>query len=176
MATTESVGTRKKCQKCINMFRIFSIIIALILCYWFTLLSIHKTEENAVYGDPMNKIVFTLPYLEACCSWWPISHFILFTIIGFLFPDCDLMAIAAGVGWELVEMTVYYAMGANRQGVRRTGSERVEYSSSWMAGSFKDVVMDILGFYLGKFLNKNVYGGMWCSSVVGNCDCEKHGK
>ena len=173
MSDIHDVITHTKCQKCVNMFKIFAVVVALILCYWLLLLNVHGNEENAVYGDHMNKIVFTLPYLEACCSWWPISHFVLFGMIGFLYPDCDVMAISAGVAWELVEVGVYYAMGADRQGVRRAGSERVQYSGNWFNGSFKDIFMNVMGFYLGKFLSRNVYNGVWCNKMVGNCECEK---
>lgn len=131
----------------------------MIILYWFLLLSIHKTEENAVEADFMNQIVFDAAFLENCCSWWPISHFILFTVVGFLFPECDVMAILAGIGWELAEVGVYYTIGQQRQGVRRYGSGKVEYSGSWVQGSYKDIFMNIAGFYVGKaasiFLQKH---------------------
>lgn len=157
-------------RKCYGMWKIFALIVASILLYWVYLLNIDGTEKGAVLFDPMNKIVFNAPILENCCSWWPISHFILFTIIGFLFPECDLMAIMAGIGWELTEVTVYHAMGAERQGVKHPGSEKVEYSGSWMQGSFKDIFMNIAGFYVGKTIAK-IYGRK-CVEVLGNCDDE----
>lgn len=156
--------------KCYGMLKIFVAIVGIILIYWFLLLSMHENEKGAVYADPMNKIVFNFPYLESCCSWWPISHFILFTFIGFLFPTCDFAAVSAGVCWELTEMAVYYAMGADRQGIKRPGSHNVEYSNSWWAGSFKDIFMNIAGFYVGKTL-QHLYGKKVCVEKLGNC-CE----
>ncbi len=135
---------------CLQMWKIFGVVVTIIVLYWILLLYIHGSEEKSIHGDPMNKILFELPFLENCCSAWPVSHFILFTIIGFLFPDCDAMAISAGIGWELIEVGVYHALGKSRQGVRRSG--KVEYSSSWWMGSTKDIFMNIAGFYTGKLI------------------------
>jgi hypothetical protein len=143
-------------QKCYGMWKIFIVIIFMIILYWFVLLKLHGNEKNAVEADFMNHIVFETPnvkFLENCCSWWPISHFILFTVIGFLFPECDLMAILAGIGWELAEVGVYYTIGQERQGVRKPGSGKIEYSGSWVQGSFKDIFMNIAGFYTGKAIS-----------------------
>lgn len=140
-------------RKCYGMWKIFTVIVFMIIIYWFILLRVHGTEHNAVNGDFMNHIVFETSFLENCCSWWPISHFILFTVIGFLFPDCDLMAILAGIGWELAEVGVYYTIGEQRQGVRRPGSSKIQYSGSWWNGSYKDIFMNIAGFYTGKALS-----------------------
>lgn len=151
---------------CLSMYKIFCFVVGLILIYWVALLKVNGSERKAVYGDPMNRIVFDLklPFLEACCSWWPISHFILFTVIGYLYPKCDAVAILSGIGWELTEVGVYYAMGADRQGVRKIGSENIEYSSSWWMGSFKDIFMNIGGFYFGKTLNE---------TFSPKCECNK---
>lgn len=161
-------------RKCYGMWKIFALVVGWILIYWIFLLAYGDgTEKGAVNADILNKIVFKAPFLENCCSWWPISHFILFSIIGFLFPDCDLMAITAGIGWELVEVGVYHAMGAQRQGVRTSGSQNVEYSGSWMQGSFKDIFMNTAGFYFGKTLSK-MYGKTLCIQKLGNCEEDKN--
>lgn len=156
-------------RKCYGMWKIFIFIVFMIILYWFILLSIHKTEKNAVKADFMNQIVFdadgyNMSFLENCCSWWPISHFILFTVVGFLFPECDLMAILAGIGWELAEVGVYHTIGQHRQGVRRYGTGKVEYSQSWWMGSYKDIFMNIAGFYVGKAASKQFYPEGYCEN------------
>lgn len=154
------------------MWKIFILIIVMIVFYWFLLLSVNGNEERSVYADPLNKIVFEAPFLERCCSWWPISHFILFTVIGFLFPECDVMAILAGIGWELAEVGVYYGIGQNRQGVRKGNTNKIEYGT-WWAGSTKDIVMNIAGFYTGK-LFATMYGKDTCVQELENCDEHKN--
>lgn len=140
-----------------GMTNIFIGVVILIVLYWMFLLSTNGwVEHKAVLSDPMNYIAFNFPFLEQCCSWWPISHFILFFIIGLLFPGCDYFAILAGIGWELVEVGMYHALNKDRQGVRNLNSNFVEYSESWWAGSFKDIFMNIIGFYTGKIIRKKL--------------------
>ena len=84
-------------QKCYGMWKIFIAIVFMIIIYWFILLKIHKTEHNAVNADFMNHIVFDaseISFLENCCSWWPISHFILFTVIYEQFLYTKISALA----------------------------------------------------------------------------------
>jgi hypothetical protein len=100
--------------------------------------------------------MFDFPYLENCCSLWPISHGILFFIIGILFPDCDIIAIGGGIIWELIEMLMGSVTSKQRQGVRRSAKSKIEYSKNWWAGSMKDILFNIVGFYLGKAVSKSL--------------------
>lgn len=134
-------------DRCSGAYAVLLTLVALILLYSLYLFTVYGTEE-AVYHDWMNAKVFNLPWLENCCSWWPISHLILFFILGFLFPSCDALVITAGILWELVEMVISKMFHRPRQALRI--SEGIEYSSNWWAGSFKDIIFNIVGFYLGK--------------------------
>ena len=153
------------------MYRLYIYAVSFIVLYWFFLLATNGSEKRAVYSDPFNKIVFDMPFLEKCCSWWPLSHFIFFLIIGILFPDCDLPAILGGIAWELTEVGVYYAIGQDRQGTRN-GDGKIQYAESWWMGSTQDIVMNIVGFYLGKFLNKILGVNFVCVKEIGECDCK----
>lgn len=136
-------------NKCLGVYIIFGIVVILIVLYWMYL-AIRYGFESTVYHDFMNRKVFDLPWLENCCSWWPLSHFIVFFILGVFFPSCDVLVIGAGILWELFEMVMAKLFNRQRQGIRRDTSNRVEYSSNWWAGSLKDIIFNILGFYSGK--------------------------
>jgi hypothetical protein len=136
------------------MYKLFLLSVALIIGYWLFLLGTYSSETDAIYADPLNKIVFGVPAIENCCSWWPISHFILFFIIGLLFPDCGCIAIISGILWELFEVGAHAVIGRERQYVR--GETGVEYSQSWWAGSMKDILFNIVGFYSGKLVGKAI--------------------
>jgi len=134
---------------CRGIYKLFTVVVIVILFYWFFLLAIKGSNHETAYVDPLNRIVVRVNVLENCCSWWPISHFILFFIIGLLFPrGCDLVAIGGGIVWELFEVCAYYTLNMDRQAVR-SGSG-VQYSGNWWAGSFKDLIFNTMGFYLGK--------------------------
>lgn len=134
--------------RCIGVYKIFAIAIVIIVVYWMVLLS----TGNVVEHDFMNRIVFDFPQFENCCSMWPLSHFFLFMLIGYLFPDCDVVAIAGGILWEIVEVMAYKVFkNKGRQAVNR--GARIEYSKDWWMGSFKDIFFNIAGFYVGKLLS-----------------------
>ena len=101
--------------------------------------------------DVMNFKVFQINALDKCCSMWPISHFILFFILGLLFPDCPIV-IVAGIFWEIVESCLAYVFKKPRQAIRSSGN--VEYSENWIAGSFKDILFNTAGFLLGRTVIK----------------------
>ena len=153
---------------CKGLYKTFLLSVILIVGYWLLLIGAKGGEEKAVYSDPMNRMVFEMPFLEKCCSWWPISHFIFFFIIGLLFPHCDLVAVLGGILWEVTEVIVYSSLKKGRQGVRRTGSSKIEYSESWWSGSFKDIFFNIAGFYLGKMVIL-VSGKRICFQELENC-------
>lgn len=126
---------------------IFLLIIVLIILLWAIYLSTRHGEDMA-QNDPLNKKIIDIPIFENCCSWWPISHFIIFFVVGILFPNSDLIAIPAGILWEIIEMVIADFFGRQRQGM--VDNDKIEYSENWWSGSFKDIVFDIVGFYLGK--------------------------
>ncbi len=145
-------------QECKGAYFILLLIPILIIIYWIYLLWRSKggcvTCPSVIENDFLNQKVLDMPYLENCCSWWPITHFVLFFILGVLFPNCEVLIIGAGIIWELVEMLMSSAFGRSRQPIR--AGANVEYSTNWWAGSAKDVLFNITGFYLGKW-----YRTMW---------------
>ncbi len=141
------------CQPCRKPLIILILVALVIGIYWLYLKN--QYGSKMVYGDFMNEKVIDLPFLENCCSWWPISHFILNAILGFFFPQCAVLIIGLGIIWELVEVvmgSLVVGQTWQRQALRSTAS--VEYSQNWWAGSFKDIIMNITGFFFGYLLNK----------------------
>lgn len=145
------VNTKTRtCSKCTGVYRIFLFIVVIILLYWIFLYSVSSDTQNLLSRDFMNIKLFNFNALENCCSGWPISHFILFYILGLLFPDCTFWVIGAGVAWEVFEVLLSYVDIMNRQPVRGNISNKIEYSQNWWAGSSKDILMNTVGFLLGK--------------------------
>lgn len=143
--------------RCKGPLIIFAIVIAAIVIWW---LYLRQTwgDDGVADHDAMNVKVIDVPYLENCCSWWPISHFILFFILGYFFPECWWELIIFGVLWELFEVVMWLFMKRGRQSVRNTQSGTIEYSADWWAGSFKDVLMNSIGVLTGVLLRRAVDG------------------
>jgi hypothetical protein len=141
-------------QQCSGAYAVLLTIVALILLYSLYLFTVYGMEA-AVNYDVMNHKVIDLPWLENCCSWWPLSHLILFFFLGFCFPHCDFLVLTAGILWELVEVIISKLFHRPRQALRgATGDQGVEYSTNWWAGSFKDILFNFIGFYLGKAMRE----------------------
>lgn len=142
------------CNECIGVLIVFFIVAVVIIIYGLYLRIMYKDQPTMVKNDLLNQKQFDLPMLENCCSWWPISHFILFSLIGFFFPNCAFIAIVGGILWELLEMFISSLMKQNRQAIRiDTG---IEYSENWFAGSTKDIILNIFGFYTGQFVRLTI--------------------
>lgn len=127
--------------------KILFVIILIIVSYWIFL---RLTYASPVNGDFMNVRIFNVPQLENCCSWWPVSHVVLFGILGALYPEYWLQLLTLGAAWEGIEVILSYLTRSQRQSIRSSDrSNKIEYSKDWWAGSFKDIIMNILGFIIG---------------------------
>ena len=127
-----------------------------IVAYFVCLKSIYGDTEY-VYNDPMNVKLFDLPFVENCCSSWPVSHFLFFLVIGALTVGDDMLYLGLGVGWEAFECVANRLQGKGNQALRTSdeGGLDIEYSR-WWAGSAKDIAFNALGFYVGRFLRRHI--------------------
>ena len=143
---------KKKCKYIIYIV----VAIAIVIVVYGILMKLFFKGEM-VHKDFMNKKIFSLGILGSnCCSFWPISHLVLYTILAFIFPDCLLFLFLLGVLWEGIEMTggvVLSEFGLNEQ-KKKEYSNKIEYSGKWVHGSFKDIVFNSVGIALGFSLRK----------------------
>ena len=54
-------------------------------------------------GPFMYRTAFRRPFM---CNWWCVSHFVLYTLLGYAAPSYWHALIAIGVLWELIELAV----------------------------------------------------------------------
>jgi len=145
------------CEKCSGVYKVFLVVVLIIIFYFLLMKGIYK-DHHIIMNDPLNQQMFSIPkslvpIFDNCCSVWPITHFILFTFLGILFPDCDILVIGAGILWEVFEGISATIAGTPR-GILRDAAGGVEYFNSWWSGSFKDIIVNILGYYFGKTIYK----------------------
>lgn len=179
MLNSIDIGSDKcilpKCKKAAGVYKICFTVVGIIFLYWVFMLVIYNgRDKDLVNNDPMNYVVFTIPGINHCCSMWPISHFILFFILGLLFPEEDLLIISLGVLWELTEDVFFMIAGRGRQPLRNSKGD-VQYAESWWAGSFQDIIVNTLGFYCGKAVIKASGKKIcvpWLNSESSWCDCK----
>ncbi len=137
---------------CAQSYRVLILVVLLITVY-FWLLSAKYGKDGVIANDPLNQEVD--PRFPGV-SWWPISHFLLFFLMGILFPKCDAPILFAGVLWEVIE-TVIKKVTQSHQGLYsdperyNSHTEKRQYADSWWAGSLQDIAFNVAGFYAGKF-------------------------
>ena len=129
-----------------------------IIVYYNVLKSVYK--EKMVENEPLNKKVINAPMLgKNCCSWWPLSHFIAFTVFAYIWPQYWHHLFALGVAWEGVEWVLKYLMTPKGEELKfkrtRTSSGQVEYEQ-WWSSSSKDILFNGAGILLGLLISKKL--------------------
>ena len=129
-----------------------------IIVYYNVLKTVYK--EKMVENEPLNKKVINAPMLgKNCCSWWPLSHFIAFTVFAYIWPQYWHHLFALGVAWEGVEWVLKYLMTPKGEELKfkrtRTSSGQVEYEQ-WWSSSSKDILFNGAGILLGLLISKKL--------------------
>ena len=112
-------------------------------------------KKDYVQHDPLNKQIVDMPIISKnCCSWWPISHFILFSIYAFIWPQYSWILFLYGVLWEVLEgimNTLETSTGAPVKHQQTRKGDKVEYVTWWEA-SYKDILFNSVGIIVGRTL------------------------
>jgi hypothetical protein len=85
---------------------------------------------------------------ETLLSFWPISHFVVYFILGLMFPHpgCAVFFMVGGVLWEVFEEFMG-TIASNNVVV----AEGVQYRS-WWSGRVDDIFYNALGYFVGVFI------------------------
>ena len=97
--------------------------------------------SNSKGNTSVKKIITKVPFNNP--NFWKLTHLILFFILGLLFPRSDLIVIGFGIIWELIEHT----LGLTAPKIKSGG--KIEYFQ-WWHGDPSDIIVDVLGYYIGK--------------------------
>lgn len=138
-------------SSCGSVYLVFLIILVILGFYWVALFTMYGYSQVNRY-DLLNHNVLTTPLSEKPLSFWPISHFLLFFLLGLLFPDCAVLIITIGVLWEVFEVI----MGKLLPMAGGTAQGNMQYGGNWWGGNFQDIVMDIAGFFVGVAFAKTL--------------------
>lgn len=87
-------------------------------------------------------------------SWWPISHIILYFILGYLFPNCWLPIMLMGILWEIVEYIAGLIFVHRRKIVTSKG---LQYNDKWWSSNLFDPLFNAFGFVAGVLAAKIIH-------------------
>ena len=135
-------------EKGLYIYKIVAIIFG-IYC-----IIVHITKK-----DFLNEIIFNSPIIhklfgEKCCSIWPASHFIMYSIIGYVSPKYFYLWFLLGILWELFEFCIGNTFYKDK--IKKNNDIKFEYGDIWMNGSFKDILFNTLGLMFGIFIHNIV--------------------
>ena len=133
--------------------------------------------ENDEFGRKIRYIYFK----GGQFSYWTITHFLFFMLLGFICPDSLLLIIFIGILWELIELFFEY----DRQTIqskflckfinncdknsiiskstfwnmylgKSSNTNRLFYCSAGYVGQILDIIFNIVGYLFGASIHKIV--------------------
>ena len=138
-------------------FIILSIILllnAIGIILYFKFLQ-YKYKKNYTKHDALNKKIIDIPIISKnCCSWWPISHFVFFTIYSYMFPQYSIVLFIYGVLWEIIEIIINIFETKKGEIVKHQqtrNGDNIEYVT-WWSGSYKDILFNLGGIIFGRII------------------------
>jgi hypothetical protein len=126
------------------MIIITSIGLINILYYHVYLKKVCKS--NPAKCDFMNKILINVN--DGCCSYWPLSHFIMHFVLAFIYPETWPLLLVFGILWEGFE----YVSGLYERTKKKDPTR--QYSEKWWAPNIADLFLNIIGMLLGLAFRK----------------------
>lgn len=110
-----------------KQFAVHLVIVIIIAIYGLLIINgvVKDRLLNSLFGK--NRFLIT---------GWSVTHFIWFTLIGYLFPNCMFEAMMFGLMWELIEI------GMN-----------VFNTDTYYYGCYEDILFNFIGFIFGRWLN-----------------------
>ena len=108
--------------------------------------------DDMVNKDPLNKQVVNAGFLgKNCCSWWPVSHFIAFSIFAYIWPQYWKELLLNFL--NLVSLYIYYNGKEMKFKRTRTLTGNVEYEQ-WWSSSSKDILFNAAGIMVGLYIRR----------------------
>lgn len=130
-------------KKIMPVYGVVSILFAVYIPYLY-FNGFSKIAEN----DVLNRILIRIKNNRI--SGWGISHFIMYFIIGYLYPNCWIEATILGIIWELVECVLgkIFVNNDNKP------DDSTRKYTLWWSGTFEDIILNSAGLICGITLNK----------------------
>ena len=148
-------GTRtSETRQCQGVYKTMLLMFGIIIMYWIFLVMICGITKVA-NCDLINQKIDIKSTGEI--GGWSLSHVFFYYFVGLLFPDCIVVAMAAGVAYEIFEELIGYTVP--RDMVSVTNSNDDQYQKGWIRGSVSDVLYNFIGFVAGMLTTKYFLNG-----------------
>ena len=135
-------------KECNGIYLIYIYVLILGIGYFALVLMFLKGNKRKDY---LNTVIYSDKYLGNI-TIWAISHFTLYFILGLLFPECDLIIIFVSFLWEGIEEFLGHVFENNSIVMPFNKIQKDVKYKRWWHGSLRDVLYNLSGYYLAKFL------------------------
>lgn len=128
----------------LKKIKVFKKIYAFYLAFLWCIYIFITAEYDGIFGNIVcRKDLDNIQVKLINISGWQISHFLTFLMVGILTPNYYLL-LYFSILWEVFEH-IYGELSQNK----------LYWTSSGYNGQLKDIICNVLGFYLGKYVNKH---------------------
>ena len=130
------------------------LIVGLVIILYHQVLMLLYGKDKFVEKDILKHNLCTTSLGFNYCSWWAISHFVFYAILGFLFPKYWVLLIIIGILFEGFE----YLWGRYYEGksnVRFFNNKEID--APYFFFNIRDIIANILGLTFGILLFKALY-------------------
>ena len=108
--------------------------------------------------DRMSETVFESEWIGSLCGenglycYWPLTHFILYLVLGIGCPKIFPYLFLVGIMWELFELIIGKVV-LKIKGPRNP-DKKTQYGHNWISGKYSDLMFNGLGLLLGVIIRK----------------------
>ncbi len=148
-------------KKLSNKYKVILIASSIglgILIYFYSYLN--QYDNCAIYKDPLNRKLFNVPYFNFAVSHWPMTHYVFFAALTYIFPLEWKLLFILGVGWEIIESLMKHITkkSGKKDFVKkskrtRINEDTIEYTTYWDS-SQKDIIFNSFGIITGLLIRK----------------------
>lgn len=132
----------------------FALSVTCGMTIYGTFLHFEYGPQLRIKKDPFNKIVLQIG--NTPFSFWPVTHFLFYTCLGFISPGHFQTIMVLGIIWESIEMLLNYMFAKPSTG--STTEKKEQYSEYWWAANWTDILFNGAGYWFGTILRKAVIG------------------
>lgn len=124
----------------------------LVLLIHFTWLLLYILGNGKVtVTDKLNKLFVDIKIFgRRCCSLWPITHFIFYGILTYMYPAKWKEIFVLGLLWELYEFIMSKIFIQKTSVISKDSN--LQYDETWWAAEPLDVLFNTLGIILALLI------------------------
>tara|TARA_Y100000389_G_scaffold160679_1_gene162933 strand:+ start:2650 stop:3033 length:384 start_codon:yes stop_codon:yes gene_type:complete len=114
------------------LFAILTIILINIYGYTLFYLKISPNDDPLKYNFFDNSMDL---------NGWSVTHFIVFTLAGYYYPNEVMFSLIIGISWEIIEECYVFL-----------NNKLTDNYIDWWRGKYSDIIVNFLGLMTGKYI------------------------